>query len=163
MNILLLMAGKGQRFIDAKYKLPKPLIDINGTPMVEFVVRNLLDNGVRYFNDKKADGGIFAFWNDNPKWSYLRINNGLVTEVVEKQVISNIANTGTYYFKKGSDFVKAAEQMISYNIRTNGEFYLAPCYNQMILDGKKILPYLTNQMVPLGDPISVERFTNGSI
>lgn len=32
------MAGKGKRFIDAGYKIPKPLIKVDGKPMIEFVV-----------------------------------------------------------------------------------------------------------------------------
>jgi len=39
------MAGKGQRFIDAGYSIPKPLISINGKPMVENVIRNLAIEG----------------------------------------------------------------------------------------------------------------------
>jgi NDP-sugar pyrophosphorylase family protein len=38
MHILIPMAGHGQRFADAGYKLPKPLIEVDGKPMVEHVV-----------------------------------------------------------------------------------------------------------------------------
>jgi dTDP-glucose pyrophosphorylase len=41
MNILIPMAGSGQRFVDAGYKVPKPLIDVLGKPMIERVVENL--------------------------------------------------------------------------------------------------------------------------
>lgn len=34
-NVLVLCAGKGQRFKDAGYDEPKPLIDVGGTPMVK--------------------------------------------------------------------------------------------------------------------------------
>ena len=40
MQIIIPMAGKGQRFIDAGYSIPKPLISINGKPMVENVIKN---------------------------------------------------------------------------------------------------------------------------
>jgi len=35
------MAGEGQRFIDAGYKIPKPLININGLPMVVRAAKSL--------------------------------------------------------------------------------------------------------------------------
>ena len=41
LNVLIPMAGAGRRFVEAGYKLPKPLIDVNGIPMIELVVRNL--------------------------------------------------------------------------------------------------------------------------
>jgi NDP-sugar pyrophosphorylase family protein len=119
---------------------------------------NWLLGGVDFFNAKNADGGIWNLWNDNPKWSYVRISNGVITEVAEKSIISNIANTGTYWFKHGKDFVDAAERMIQRNDRTKGEFYVAPVYNYMIADGKKILPYFTNQFVGLGTPEDLEKY-----
>ena len=41
LNIILPMAGRGSRFLDAGYKVPKPLIEIYGTPMIKVVVDNL--------------------------------------------------------------------------------------------------------------------------
>ena len=41
LNIVLPMAGRGSRFVDAGYKKPKPLIDVNGKPMIQVVIENL--------------------------------------------------------------------------------------------------------------------------
>ena len=41
MNIVIPMAGRGSRFAKAGYTVPKPLIDIYGHPMVEYVVKNV--------------------------------------------------------------------------------------------------------------------------
>jgi HAD superfamily hydrolase (TIGR01509 family) len=41
VNILIPMAGAGKRFSDAGFGLPKPLIDVNGKPMIQCVVDNL--------------------------------------------------------------------------------------------------------------------------
>ena len=41
MKILIPMAGKGKRFEDAGYSFPKPLIDINGKPMIQIIIENL--------------------------------------------------------------------------------------------------------------------------
>ena len=111
-----------------------------------------INNGIKYFRKYKAEGGFWNFLSDDPKYSYVRINNGYVKEVAEKQVISNIANTGSYYFAKGSDFVKYAEEMIKANDRTRGEYYVAPVYRYMFIDNKKVLPYVCNAFFSLGVP-----------
>lgn len=41
MNVLIPMAGAGSRFSDAGYSFPKPLIDVDGMPMIHSVVNNL--------------------------------------------------------------------------------------------------------------------------
>ncbi|MFH1401335.1 MAG: NTP transferase domain-containing protein, partial [Nanoarchaeota archaeon] len=38
---LITMAGRGKRFSDAGYMLPKPLIDVHGKPMVHRVIDSL--------------------------------------------------------------------------------------------------------------------------
>ena len=86
------------------------------------------------------DGLIMTMPADHPKWSYIKYDeNGFVTMVREKEVISNEATVGIYNYKHGSDFVKYAHQMIEKNIRVNNEFYVAPVYNEMIEAGKKIV------------------------
>ena len=41
MNVLIPMAGKGSRFAKEGYTFPKPLIEVNGKPMIEVVVDNI--------------------------------------------------------------------------------------------------------------------------
>jgi HAD superfamily hydrolase (TIGR01509 family) len=100
-----------------------------------------------------ADGGIVTFTATHPKWSFAKIDEkGLVTEVAEKNPISNVATVGYYYWKYGSDFVKYAEQMIEKNIRVNNEFYVCPVFNQAIEDCKQIRTFNTAGMWGLGTP-----------
>lgn len=109
------------------------------------------------------DGLMMTMYADDPKWSFIQYNeDNLVTMVREKEVISNEATVGIYNFKKGSDYVRYARQMIDKNIRVNNEFYVAPVYNEMIADGKKINFYNigseNNGMYGLGIPSDLERF-----
>ena len=53
MNIVIPMAGSGTRFTDAGYKLPKPLIDVNGSPMIKAVLDNLRLEGNYIFIVRK--------------------------------------------------------------------------------------------------------------
>ena len=104
-------------------------------------------------NETDADGGIVSFRATHPKWSFAKINDeGLVTEVAEKNPISDIATVGYYYWKRGSDFVKYSEQMIDKNIRVNNEFYVAPVYNEAIGDNKEIRTFDIPKMWGLGTP-----------
>jgi beta-phosphoglucomutase-like phosphatase (HAD superfamily)/dTDP-glucose pyrophosphorylase len=41
LNVLIPMAGAGSRFESAGYTFPKPLIEVNGKPMIQVVVENL--------------------------------------------------------------------------------------------------------------------------
>ena len=41
LNVLIPMAGAGSRFATAGYTFPKPLIDVEGKPMIQLVVENL--------------------------------------------------------------------------------------------------------------------------
>lgn len=105
------------------------------------------------------DGGILTFENTHSKWSYAKTDDdGYVVEVAEKRPISTHATVGIYVYMKGSDYVKYAEQMISKNIRTNNEFYVAPVYNEAIQDNKKFRTFNVEKMWGLGVPEDLEYF-----
>lgn len=107
------------------------------------------------------DGLIMCFKSSHPKWSYVRLDEeGLVVETAEKKVISHIATVGLYYFRKGKDFVKAAQSMILKNIRHNNEFYVCPVYNELVLKGKRIYTYdiELEQMFGMGSPEDLRYF-----
>lgn len=230
VNILIPMGGLGTRFAKVGYTLPKPLIDVNGIPMIQKVINNLnidanfifvvhrehyekynlqsylslmapgcqiiveeIRKGAapgtllakKFVNNNKhliiansdqfiewdscdfmynmlsnhCDAGILTFEDDDPKWSYAKVgDDGYVSEVAEKKVISNEATVGIYYWKRGSDYVKYAEQMISKNIRTNNEFYVCPVFNEAIQDGAKIKTFPIQKMWGLGTPEDLKYF-----
>lgn len=211
LNIVIPMAGRGKRFADAGYALPKPLIPIHGVPMIRLVIANLapacphrfhflvlgeqverhgldarlqewapgseivvvdrvtdgaactvllardlidddtplmiancdqyIDTDIDAYLESlgSADGLIMTMWADDPKWSFVRRDaEGRVVEVVEKEVVSNEATVGIYNYRRGADFVAGAEAMIAADIRVNGEFYVAPVYNEIIRRGGEV-------------------------
>ena len=227
MKILIPMAGEGSRFLKEGYAFPKPLIDVDGKPMIQTVVENLQFDAEYIFLVRKehlekyaglrntldrisngkfkivevdkltegaactallakehintdediliansdqiidyrpenflvmknmtmVDGIIFTFNAVHPKWSFIKVNNlGFVTEVVEKIPISNIATCGIYWYRRGKDFVQSAESMIAKKLRVNNEFYVAPVYNEMIQNEKKIIPFFVQHMHGIGTP-----------
>ena len=109
--------------------------------------------------EQNVDAGILSFKSTHPKWSFAKVNEfGYVTEVAEKKPISDIATVGIYYWAKGSDYVKYAEQMISKNIRVNNEFYVCPVFNEAIKDNKKIKTFNIEKMWGLGTPEDLQHF-----
>lgn len=100
-----------------------------------------------------VDGGIVTFKATHPKWSFAKLNDqGFVTEVAEKNPISDTATAGVYYWKKGWEFVAYTEKMISKNIRTNNEFYIAPSFNEIIQNHGVIKPFNIDKMWGIGTP-----------
>jgi len=110
--------------------------------------------------EQQADGGIVTFKDTHPKWSFAKVDQetNLVTEVAEKNPISDNATAGYYYWKRGSDFVKYAERMIEKDIRVNNEFYVAPVYNQAIEDGRAIRIFEADKMWGLGTPEDLDYY-----
>lgn len=247
LNILIPMAGKGKRFTEAGYTELKPFIRLNGLPMIDWVLHNILqgvdqwdykvrvivviepdledlyakdlaslrdkynkfdltfvstngekqqgqawscliakhlidteddlliancdqiihDNNSQWLHEwlhgnlarsQFLDGSLALFWNNHPKWSYAKIANGLVVETAEKQVISEHATVGLYYFRHGHDFVSYAQQMIVDGETINGEYYVAPVYNRMIQDGAIIRPHWFNKVFGIGTPVDLAKF-----
>ena len=133
----------------------KPLLIANSDQFIEWNPSEVLYS----FMNKNVDGGILTFPATHPKWSYAKINNeGLVTEVAEKNPISSHATVGVYFWKKGMDYVNSAEDMISKNIRVNNEFYVCPVYNQGIKVGKKFVINEIDKMWGIGTPEDLENF-----
>lgn len=108
--------------------------------------------------EEKLDGGVLTFKANHTKWSYASVENDLVTRIAEKEVISEHATVGIYYWAKGSEFVSYAKNMIAKDTRVNGEFYVAPVYNEAIADGKRIKIWDVDRMMGLGVPEDLATF-----
>ena len=231
MNVLIPMAGAGSRFEKAGYTFPKPLIEVNGKPMIQVIVENLNIEANHIFLVQKShyekyhlkhllnlispncdiiqvdrltegaacttllanrlidndeplliansdqflewnsnefmysmiadniDAGILTFKATHPKWSFAKLGlDGFVSEVAEKKPISDNATCGVYYWRKGSDYVRYANHMIDKNIRTNGEFYVCPVFNEAIQDNKKVKIFPIDKMWGIGTPEDLAKF-----
>jgi NDP-sugar pyrophosphorylase family protein len=231
MKILIPMAGLGSRFPSHLYPMPKPLISVNGEPMISKAIKSINLEGQHLFviakneftnsvketirsicsdaefieidyvtegpavsallfkelinteeelviancdqimewdsskfllNARLNDGCIVTYHTETKKNSYATVDkNALVTEVREKQVISNISLNGIHYWKRGKDFVESAESMIAAQDRApNGEFYIGPTYNYMISNNLDVgIYHIPNQMHhPVGVPEDLDRY-----
>jgi len=230
-NLLLPIAGKAQRFLDAGYTMPKPLILANHKHVIDwslesidysecnliFIVRldhiynfsidkilkqkfgddiqivvldkitrgaletcvlaeQYIDNDIPlliytpdvYFEPQfkpdtipdDSEGFLLTFLANSADHSYSQCDiNGKVSRVVEKEVISEHANVGLYYFNSGKEFLKYGREVIDANMLVKNEFYIAPMYNLMIRDGKYVTCADTEKMHVLGTPSTLEFFS----
>ena len=141
-----------------------PLMIANSDQIVELDINSYLDE----LDMQQADGLIMTFHADHPKWSYCKMNDDkTVGKLFEKQVVSNEATVGIYNFRRGSDFVRAAERMIACDLRVNNEFYVAPAYNQLIGDGGRVVVARSGReydgMYGLGVPEDLDYFKTTSV
>ena len=233
MQIIIPMAGLGTRFSKKGYKEIKPLIKINGTPMIELMIETLRIKAKYFFivrpeldikevhnviqrkltnyefiisekvtegpacsvllcerkldiNDKlivancdqimdwdsdqflefanRYDGTVVTYHSDVPQNSYAKINRfNEVSEIREKEVISNVSLNGIHYWKKAGFFINSAKEMIIANDRApNGEYYVGPTYNYMIAKGLTVGVYhIPNQQHhSVGSPEDLEKYLN---
>ncbi|GBQ86797.1 nucleotidyl transferase [Gluconacetobacter johannae DSM 13595] len=113
--------------------------------------------------EEKLDGLIMTMTAHDPKWSFVSLDSdGFVNKVVEKDVISDEATVGIYNFSRGQDFVRGADMMIAANRKSNGEFYVAPVYNELVNAGSRVGIYNigaeADGMYGLGIPEDLEFF-----
>ena len=135
------------------------LLIANSDQWIEYQIENFKS----LKNMTNVDAIVYCFNAVHPKWSFVKTNSrGYIIEVAEKNPISNIATCGIYWYRKGSDFVKYAEQMIKKNIRVNNEFYIAPVYNELILDNKTMIPFYVHKMWGLGTPEDLKHFLDNN-
>ena len=140
-----------KEFIDNKV----PLLSFNSDQMIDY------DPNETYSRLSLHDGGMPCFKGEGIKWSYAKTDeDGYVIEVAEKKQISNDATAGYYYWSRGSDFVKFAEQMIEADDRLNNEFYVAPVYNYAVKAGKRIVITQVDKVYQMGTPEDLEEYLN---
>jgi capsule biosynthesis phosphatase len=214
MNIIIPIGGIGERFKKNGYILPKPFININGTPMLKYVVNsiklqpddkliiiynkelnnyditNIIPNtAITYelgyytsgavetllaflsnyditklhpktlicdcdtFYDidiialcKKVSNNAVVCFQDNkmlPIYSYIRINDdNIITEIKEKQPISNLANTGAYFFSSVQTLFEYCNKVIQQNHKYNNEYYTSCTIDLMLRDNHIFNPII---------------------
>lgn len=115
----------------------EPLIIANCDQIIDVDYRQVLS----YFDEQQADAGVITFESVHPRWSYVKVRDEEVVEVAEKRPLSKEAIAGFYYFRHGSDFIKAAETVVLKENHLDGRYYISSSLNEIILMGKKVARY----------------------
>lgn len=140
---------------------------VDGVPVVVANSDQYVDASLHDFyglcQSDSADGVILTMEDSDPKWSYVAADpDGWATEVREKKVISQFATVGIYGFSSPEVMSQAFQAMRAAGDRTNNEWYVAPSYNYLIKDAKRIrirnLGPIGEVMHGLGIPVDYESF-----
>lgn len=94
--------------------------------------KNDISDFISYAREKKLSGALLTINSDNPCYSYAKIDDkGCLIETKEKEVISNHAITGVYYFKTLEEFKDAVIDLVVESDLSKGEFYMSNVYNHL--------------------------------
>ncbi|WP_316832734.1 glycosyltransferase family 2 protein [Pedobacter aquatilis] len=216
IKIIFPLAGSSELFFNSGFTYPKPLIDVKGIPMIQFIFEKIIPiniphkfifiineedvikyhldstlklltqncdiiklknptkgalcsilmaidyidnddtllilNGdqiieedfnkiIEFWEEKLADVGVVTFKSIHPRWSYVKIENDLITQTAEKNPISQHAIAGYYYFSKASLFFENAFRVIRNKVQLNDVYFISPVINEYILAEKKVYNY----------------------
>lgn len=139
----------------------QPLLLANSDQWIEWDS----DEFFKDVDEKGSDAALLTFTAHHPRWSFAKVGeDGWVECVAEKKPISNIASTGIYWFKKGADFVRSAEQMMTKEERRiQNEWYVCPTLNELIENGGKVSTFSVKQMWGTGTPEDYDAFLASGI
>lgn len=98
----------------------------------------------------EIDGALLTFESDNPAYSYVIFDGDRVTGTIEKQVASNEAICGAYYFKNRTSFEKYVEEYLKEC--QYAEFFVSGVYNEMAKDGCVIKTFKIDEHISFGTP-----------
>lgn len=99
--------------------------------------------------------------NPNPIFSYIKLNSeNIVTEIKEKEKISDYACVGVYCFENGKKLKKLIESCIINGKKDKNEFYVSSLYNILLEEKSKIFTKEINNFVCLGTPNQLKSFSS---
>lgn len=102
---------------------------------------------------RECDGALLVFESNEKRWSFSRENAaGWVDEVREKMVISPWASTGTYWFRRGADFVRLANERVQAGRKEASEYYVGPLYNDLLARGARVKNFRIDRLFCFGTP-----------
>ena len=239
LHIIMPMAGEGRRFVQEGWKIPKPLIELNGKPLFmraihsvhidnalikySFVVRKEhidkygIDEKIKFFLpqanifyvDKSTRGAVetclvaeevireeesilvmdcdlefrsngflqnikeilnqpiqivnggllVSFESTDPRFSYAEVDeNDVVIRTAEKEVISNHALCGAYFFSSANGFLKAAHSLLSESVFSKPEYYVSLLYNYLLANGETVKLETMEEYYSYGTPEELKRY-----
>jgi len=102
-----------------------------------------------------VDGALLTFESSNPAFSYVRFDaNQNIVGTVEKEVVSNEAICGAYYFRNKELFSQSAETYLE-NCNYK-EFFMSGVYNEMASTGKRLVTFHVDEHMTFGTPEEYE-------
>lgn len=105
-----------------------------------FYRNGVLGDFIEKIRHTNPDLGLITFQSNHNCYSYVKLTkDNKLERIAEKQVISEHAISGVYYFSDGDAFENAIIEAMIYDDRDKGEFYLSKIFGNLGADGKAVV------------------------
>ena len=108
------------------------------------------------------DAATYTFKANNPNYSYCKLNEKnphIVDSMVEKEIISQVANVGIYSFKSIDKFKKYSKILLQNNTRVKNEFYISSVFELLINNGAIVKSIEVPEIHIVGTPSELKFFS----
>lgn len=112
-------------------------------------------------NNNCSGGALVSFNSNDPKYSYAEIDeNSNVIRTAEKDVISNHALCGAYFFASGKEFKTVAHKLLNEPTMLKSEFYISLLFNYLLANGDIVKLVEMEEFRSFGTPDELKRYSN---
>ena len=132
------------------------LVIISANEFIDISLEAMLNE----FRGKGYDAATLVFHSIHPRYSYVKVEQGQVREAAQCVPISRDATTGFFWFRRVGDFTAAIESAIKKDAHHEGQYFVAPLFNELLLQGRKVgaLPIEARHYMPLKSEKQIAAF-----
>lgn len=129
-------------------------LEFRSTGLVQFI-RTVLNKQP----DEVNGGALVSFESQDPRYSYAQVDaDNRVLRTAEKEVISNHALCGAYFFSTSRDFLSAAHRLLNEPVFTKPEFYVSLLYNYLLQDNQMVRLFPLEEFYSYGTPEELKQY-----
>ncbi len=114
------------------------------------------------FKNNDINSFTVTFKANNPAYSYCKLKPGTTSDIefmIEKEVVSQLANVGIYGFRSASDFIEKAKFVIKNNILVKDEFYISSVFSLFFEQKALVLSCFVDEVHIIGTPNELDFFS----
>lgn len=118
--------------------------------------KKIIEDSLKDLDSK--GGALVSFESDFPKYSYAEVDeSGRVIRTAEKEVISNHALCGAYFFASGKEFKETAHKLLNAPMK-KPEFYVSLLYNYLLNNGDEVKLATMEEYYSYGTPEELNQY-----
>ena len=119
------------------------------------IIKQILNKPI----EEATGGALVSFESNEPRYSYAALGEeGFVARTAEKEVISNHALCGAYFFASGRRFKQIAHLLLAEPAFTKPEYYVSLLFNYLLKDGEKVWLAPMEEYYSYGTPEELKRY-----
>lgn len=118
-------------------------------------IKSILEKNIAEVNG----GMLVSFESLEPRYSYAEVDKNMVVKrTAEKEVISNHALCGAYFFSSALGFLRAAHKLLDEPVFTKPEYYVSLLYNYLLANGEVVKLATMEEYYSYGTPEELKRY-----